>query len=330
MKTIIRNILAVGVLAAAASCSDWTVPENMNFRRPSIEEADPAGYAKYLDTLRNYKASEHHIMIVGMTGNEAHPSSQNSHPMAMPDSADYIIMTVAGKKLNETIAAEISEVKEKKGTEVLLSIDYSKMSEAWGLVLDKKDEEGSGPATVEEITAFFAGETEKLLKTCSEYGFHGICLTYEDAPRGDKLLEAAQAAVVSGVKAYIQSHEGAKLFFRGGARNIADTEFLEMCDYGIIIAREEKKLSVLPGRILGSSSPLKDKVVMELTVPSSDEPAQLGLSAPEAAQWLLTELESKSFTPKGLSVSNGADDYYCKEMAFYHIRKAISIMNPKE
>ena len=95
-----------------------------------------------------------------------------------------------------------------------------------------------------------------------------------------------------------------------------------------MIAGEERKLSLLPGRILGSTAP-KDRVIMELTVPSADIPEQVGMSPVEAAAWFWTEIENTSFTTRGLCVENAHDDYFCKDMAFKNIRAAITVLNTK-
>jgi hypothetical protein len=131
---------------------------------------------------------------------------------------------------------------------------------------------------------------------------------------------------MTAVKAFHEANPDKVMFFRGGARNVIDQEFLKEFKYLIIVAGEEKKLSVLPGRILGSSAP-KDRVIMELTVPSADVPEQVGETPVNAAAWLV-DTEHSGYTPKGLCVENAHDDYFQKDMAFKNVRAAITVMNP--
>lgn len=320
------SIMALAAwLVTLCGCSKWTEPENLNFHRQSPEEENPTAYAAYIEAVKAYKQQEHNVMIVTMEGTPTYPSSQSRHLMAMPDSVDYICVKVE-ESLHEVIAAEIPAVLEKKGTKTLLFVDYAAAAAEWSTLEDNRADNGQAPGTEEELAAFFKEHTEKQLAKCNEYGFGGLMVSFQ----GTKTAgygEISQNAYMNAVKSFHEANPDKELIFRGGARNVIDQEFLNEFKYIVIVAGEERKLSVLPGRILGSTAP-KDRVVIELTVPSADVPEQVGMSPAEAAQWLLTEVGNTSFTPRGLCVENAHDDYFCKEMAFKNIRAAISIMNP--
>lgn len=322
--TKISVLALVALSAVLSSCSDWTKPENLNFRRPTPEQADPEAYAQYLETLRAYKQSEHNVMLVGMKGTDQYPNSQSQHIMAMPDSADYVIVHM-GAALHEKIAAEIPEALQKKGTQTLLYIDYAEIATAWQALEDERSDKGQAPGTDEELTAFFTAQTEAQLARCNLNGFAGIVVSFE----GTKVPGYAynsQTAYMAAVKAFHEANPDKVMFFRGGARNVIDQDFLKEFKYLIIVAGEEKKLNVLPGRILGSTAP-KDRVIMELTVPSADVPEQVGETPVNAAAWLV-DTEHSGYTPKGLCVENAHDDYFQKDMAFKNVRAAITVMNP--
>lgn len=323
--TKISVLALVALSAVLSSCSDWTQPEKLDFYRPTPEQADPEAYARYLEALRAYKQSEHNVMIVGMKGTADYPSSQSQHIMAMPDSADYVMVKM-GETLHEKIVAEIPEVLAKKGTQTLLFIDYAEIDAAWKALEDERSDAGLAPGTDEELVAFFTEKTEAQLARCNANGFGGIVVSFE----GTKVAGYAynsQNAYMTTVKAFHEANPDKLMFFRGGARNVIDQEFLKEFKYIIIVAGEEKKLSLLPGRILGSTAP-KDRVIMELTVPSADVPEQVGETPLNAAKWLV-ESDHSGYTPKGLSVENAHDDYFNKEMAFRNVRSAITLMNPK-
>ncbi len=330
MKTLKNIIASAAVALVLGSCSDWTVPEHLEFYPQSPEEADPAAYAEYLTALKAYKASEHNIMIVGMEGTSSWPSSQNQHLMAMPDSADYICLRMPAEGLNEEIAKEIPMVKEKKGTKSLLFVDYAMINDAWNLLQDEKSDKGEPAGTDEEAKAFFTAQAEAQLAACTKYSFDGLYVSYQGNANSD-FGKLTQEAYMGAVKAFTAANSGLEIIFRGSARNIQDKTFFEQCRYISIVADTEKKLTNLVGRILGYDQAVpKDRILMELTVPSVDDPVQKGSSPAEGAQWVLDEKESTSFTPRGLCVYNAHDDYFQKDLAFKNVRQAISIMNPQQ
>lgn len=326
MKMKIFDKISVLVSAAAllmTGCGKWTQPEHLEFYRQTMEESDPENYARYLEALRSYKQSDHNVMIVGMDGSDSYPSSQNQHILAMPDSADYVVVRM-DDVLHPRIAQEIPEALEKKGTRTLLFVDYAEISEAWTELEDERADKGEDAGTDEELVTFFKGEAKKQLARCNEFAFHGVVVSFQ----GTKVAGFAynsQDAFMSAVKEFHAENPDKEMIFRGGARNVIDQEFLNEFKYIVIIAGEEKKLSVLPGRILGSTAP-KDRVIMELTVPSVDVPEQLGMSPVEAASWVISE-DHSGYEVKGLCVENAHDDYFSKEMAFKNVRSAITVMN---
>lgn len=329
MKLNIRIPASLMVVASAAiligSCAKWTQPENLNFRHSFLEDADKAGYENYLNALKDYKQSEHKLMFLTMNGTSDAPSSQSQHIMAMPDSADYICVKVNGE-LNETIASEIAEVREKKGTKTLLLIDYAPIHDAWGLLEDERADKGLPKGTDAELKAFFKEQTELRIANCTKYGFDGLMVTFI-GNTSNTYAKISHIAYMNAVKDFNNTNPDKILAFRGSVRNVEDKDFLKKFKYLTIVAGEDPKLSVLIGRIFGSSV-AKDRVIMELSVPSSDAPEQIGVSPIGAAEWLLTELDNKDFKILGLAVSNANDDYFCKEGVFRNIRKAISIINP--
>lgn len=311
---------------AFASCEDWTEPEHKDFHHKTQEQTDPDGYAARLSAVREYKKTDHKVMFVTIEGTATHPSSQNQHLMAVPDSVDYVCVQMSGDGLHANIASEISEVREKKGTETLLFVDYAVISEAWGLLEDARADAGQAAGTLDEARQYFKEQTELQLARCTKYGFSGLMVSFVGNISTD-FNKTSQEAFIQAVKDFYAANPDLTVVFRGSARNVVDTEFLKQCKYLVIVAGEEKKLTVLVNRILGSSAP-KDRVIMEHTVPSTDSPEQKGSSLAEGAKWVVDESDNTSFTPCGLGVSNAYDDYFNKTMDYYNVRTAISIMNP--
>lgn len=318
-------LVAVSTAMLLGSCAKWTKPESLDFRHSFIENENKEAYDAYLNNIREYKNSEHKLMFLTMKGISDKPFSQSQHLMAMPDSADYICLRVDGE-LNEIIASEVAEVREKKGTKSLLLLDYAPIHEAWGLLEDERADKGQAPGTKEELIAFFKEQTEARLAACNKYGLDGLMVTFLGNTSNEYALNS-HVAYMNAIKDFHKANPDKMLAFRGTVRNVVDKEFLKEFKYLTIVTGEDPNLSVMVGRIFGSQV-AKDRVIMELSVPSADEPEQKGLSPIAAANWLIGELDNEDFKILGLAVSNASDDYFRKEGAFINIRKAISIINP--
>ncbi len=327
MMNIYRNILTAVLACMAVSCSEWTEPKHLDFYRPGPGEENPEEYAEYLRGVREFKDGEHKIMIVTMEGTSAHPSSQRQHLTAMPDSADYICVRVPSEGLHPEIAKEIPAVREKKGTKSLLYVDYSVINTEWSRLQDEKADKGEPAGTEQQAGAFFSESAHKQLDHAEEYGFDGLYVSYQ-GNANTEFGKLTQEAYMTAVKEFSIVRPGLELIFRGSARNIVDKDFLGKFKYICIVAGSEKKLTTLVTRILGYDNTVpSDRVIVELTVPSVEEPEQVGPSAAEGAQWVVNEADNSDFTPHGLSISNADEDYFNKKDTYYNVRSAIRIMN---
>ena len=86
MKRIFIPFFATAALLA--SCSDWTEVEHRDLL-PQMNQSDPV----FLASLRDFKAGEHLVTMMIVRGTSTAPNRQNQHPMSMPDSVDYLLMT---------------------------------------------------------------------------------------------------------------------------------------------------------------------------------------------------------------------------------------------
>ncbi len=305
-KNMKPNILSLSLLGLLAGCTQWTAPENISYRRIPSEKS----YA----LIREYKQSEHNIMMLTLSTDGLAPSSRNAHLTSLPDSADYICVRMLSDTIHSVIAAEIPEVFEQRGTRTLLHVDYSQIREEWTALTDE--------GTAEDESDFFARQTSLRLSRSLQYGFTGVIVSYQ----GKSSEVTAQTAFMEEVKKFHSQNPQMEMVFRGAARNVIDAEFLGEFAYTVIISGDSRQLSLLPGRILGSDVD-KSRVVIEVSVPSSETPVQEGMSPQEAAMWLLGEKNNRSFTPRGLCVGNAEDNYYAEGGDYADIRSAISIMN---
>lgn len=276
-----------------ASCSDWTDYSSLDFSPASPQEQNPQAYEERLAVARAFKQTEHNISIATIEGTSDIPSSRSQHLTDIPDSVDYIcIRNFSG--LHPVIASEISSVRAQKGTKILAFIGYGEES-----------------------------QTKALLAETADYGFDGIMVSAETAE------EAADNGFISAVKDWMASHPSAPVLLRGSIRDVEDKEFVSACKYHVIVAGETAspgQLTLAVMRTLGSGIPL-DKVILEVTVPSYEEPEQIGATPQVAGQWVVDEKDNRNFTPQGICLGNADDDYFCEDMIYGNLRKAITIMN---
>ena len=114
MKRILKYSLSAATMVACAliysSCSDWTEQESLDIHTPTIEEQNPELYAQYIESLNEYKASEHLLMIASVNNLPTLPSARNQHLTNLPDSIDYICLNNI-LEVNEVNVAEMEEPK---------------------------------------------------------------------------------------------------------------------------------------------------------------------------------------------------------------------------
>ena len=127
MKIIYNTIKCLFTAVSAAvlltGCSDCTRPESIDFHYTTLEEKNPALYEAYYKSIREYRDSEHKIVIAKFDNKATAPEGKAEHINALPDSVDFIILQNASV-VSETIKAEMQEVRELKGQKILYQICY--------------------------------------------------------------------------------------------------------------------------------------------------------------------------------------------------------------
>lgn len=318
----------LAAMLSAASC-EWTEPEKLNFRKPTAEESDPDGYAVYLQSLREYKQTDHKVMILTMEGTSAPTSFQWQHPMSMPDSADIICISGA-EQLNTTVISEIDEVRQKKGTKSVMMLDFESVMGEWEAIQDEKVASGEDPGGEDDLKAFFTSETSHQISICRSCGFDGVMVSFEGNTVDDERRMGLETFLAA-LKEWNDAEPDALLLVRGTIVNIPDTDFLSRCMYHILEGGTNDGLISYKGLVsnyLGSKAP-QDRVVFEVTVPSAENPVQQGSSPRKAAETVmqLSEPGEATFVACGLCVSNAQDDYYTSNLVYGNIRPAITVMN---
>lgn len=332
MKRKMKKIFipfAAASLALATACSDWTQPENKDFL-PQIRPEDPA----YLADLRAFKAGDHMVTMMMVQGSATVPDRQNLHPMAMPDSVDFLLMSGVDN-LHPALVAEIAEVRLKKGTRTLNVIDYTSIRTAWEELKEAAaDTDHAGDFTEEHFADYCKAETERLLACCERYGFDGVVASY----LGGRDSRAA-IPFIEAIEAWRAGHSDKLLFVRGYPAYIAENgetgkSLLSGCHYTIILGEEASASTALSRKVrdqLKAGVPT-DRVVLEASVPSiadGGDDAQVGAPLRVAAQWVMDPKTNSTVqcTKRGLSASNAQEDYFNRPI-YKRMREALAILNP--
>lgn len=76
---------------ALVSCDDWTETESIELKYPTIEEANPELYGKYLENLRAYKNRSHKQAYAWFRNSDT-PDNRSTHVTVLPDSLDAVVI----------------------------------------------------------------------------------------------------------------------------------------------------------------------------------------------------------------------------------------------
>lgn len=329
------KVLAVAVLAAGlCSCSDWTSPEALD-----IAEGMQTASDAELAAVRAFKQGEHKTVILGMDATAATPVARYQHLMSMPDSADYIFLRNLVGGLHSSIASEIAEVREKKGTKVLADIDYISVENEWRDMQDAKTEANEPAGTVEEFQAFCKERVEVQLACCDQYGCDGIMASYNGAASSQWAL-AGRTEYVKAVMEWHAQNPSREIIVRGTLNQIPNAtsggteqydwkSFLNICRYlvyPINNATSASELNLAIKRVYrGYDDFPLDRFVVEATVPDPADPVQLGMTPSATAGYVLAD--NPDFTVLGLCVENASDDYFNIGNSYINIRRAITVLN---
>lgn len=306
-------VLFTAVFAAVA-CSDWTKPEALDYIHKGVEETDPAGYEAYLKSIREYKATDHKVMILNVSGTDAYPVSQSQLLMAMPDSADYICVGNL-ENLHSEFVKQISLVKEKKATSVLSAVDFALAYADW---LDHKivlSDNGSPAPTLDECKAYFKEHAARQFSYCGKYPFDGVIASFTGTLITDE-EKASMNGFMEAVSEWRASNKDKLFMMRGNVNLLQDKSILAETKYIILVMGGDKGVASLRSKVRSvlSSIDQKDRIIFEAVTPSIDEPEPKGETIYEAAEDLVKlgdyTYGGKTYISLGLAVSNANDDYF--------------------
>lgn len=364
MKTKLINRLFGAVLYTSVlslpACTDWTEPESLTLHSSSLEEQNSQLYQDYLLDLKNYKASEHKVMIVSFDNPGNNPSKQAEHLTTLPDSIDFINLNNPDN-LNEEIMLEMEQIKNDKGTKTLYTISHDAFETAWTA---KLKEEGGESLTEEDALKYLGDCTDKALELCEKYHYDGIIVEYTGrslVSMTESVLaeyNARQQNFFNRIIEWKQKNEGKSLLLYGNVQYLVPENMNMLSNFNYIILKSlgstnaddlsvKAYLTVQAGMDAvagqeGAINPVPaDRFVACVETPRPEDKEQTygywstidanggkTLATYGAAQWVAAN--STDFVRKGVYIQNAHNDYYDNAFVYQHIREAIQIMNPNK
>jgi len=340
--------ISTAVLLSAVACEKWTAQEPLEFDYVTIKEKNPALYEAYLQSVRDYHATEHQVLIARFDNKAGSLSGCADHVNCLPDSIDYVVLNNVSL-ISETILAEVAEVREKAGMKVLIPLDYEVLEKEYSLYLENQaaeaGEEYVAPTAEEALAAKVAWMGEKasaFTTAATKYGMDGVMVSYVGInPLGLKEGEEAgvialQEAFFGPILSYLSANEGKLFFFQGNPRNLLlSADVLTPAKYIIVPAESvgnKEGFNFAVTMVSGKGIP-SDKFVIGVTaLDVTDETATHGqftggISAiVGASQWAVTP--DPDIKKLGVCVNHAQFDYYDIKNTYSQINTAISTMNP--
>jgi len=352
MKRILFIASLFGLLSLA-SCSDWTETEPIDVHYTTLEEKNSELYEAYYQSLRDYRDSDHKIMIAKFDNKSSNAVSMADHLTALPDSVDYVILTNPAEATGQTIS-EIAEIREKKGVKTLIEADYAVFESAYKEMIAAEEELAATDSTytapgdsLGRFTAWLEEQMGSVLNILSSGTYDGINLIYngknplsmqEDAQAD---LKARQEAFFAQTMEYLAAN-GGMLFFEGMSKNLlVDEDVLGTAKYIIVPAESAVSTYEFTQTVAGSyaTGNPTDKFVIGVTTQSLTDPSNTDgtfsgtdedgneLTAIVGAGYWVAGT-STQFDKLGVCVSAAQNDYYNVTKVYNNIRESIAIMNP--
>lgn len=142
-------LLSLAALLALGGCSEWTDMESVTIKEPQVEKSEA-----YMQAIRDYKASEHKVLI-GWFDNVALPGDRSQHLTVLPDSIDIVVLQHP-ELITEALAAEAAEIRTRMGTRTLCSVSFAELEAAFEAqqqttpAADESGEEGGDEGSGQE------------------------------------------------------------------------------------------------------------------------------------------------------------------------------------
>lgn len=352
MKTT-KNIFcmaaaAVVAFAGLASCSDWTSPESVDINSPSVSGQFPELYKQYLQALRDYKASDHKVVIGWFDNSASFAGGQSDRLTALPDSLDAVVLMYP-ELVDQWEADEMHQIQTQKGTKVLYEIDYASMLDDWEETSAGNDTDVSGSNAPETggydgFLDYMDTCLDRLLPLCAQNGYDGIAVWYDPVNPAHldedmKALETArQTAFEARLREWLDASPDMMFILEGNSMHLlADKSILDDADFLVVRTENEEHISAVMTAVrdLAQEGVPADRFIPVASTTSSSNPSAGYLMLPdgtsvpaisETAWWVKSQ--ETDIVKAGLGIYQIQRDYYGNDMDYAMSRAAITILNP--
>jgi hypothetical protein len=354
MNNILKTIaLSAAVILGAAACSKWTEQEPVDFNYLTLEDKNPELYAAYMQSIRDYHATEHQVLIARFDNKASAPAGRADHITCLPDSVDYVVLNNY-EIINENTMKEVAEIREKKAVSTLIALDYALLDKEYKAYLETLPEEtpeetpevaeeteGETEPAVDPRNQWFADKASAFVAAAKQYGLDGIMVSYTGAGllslKEDEMaaVQAFQEAFFAPILSYV-AETGKMFFYEGNPKTlIAPQDVLAQATYIVVPAEDVTTIVGFNFAVMmsmGAGIP-NDRFVIGVTALNvTDETATDGLFSGDitaiegAGRWAVTP--TSDYTKAGVCVNHAQYDYYNMQNVYSGINAAIATMNP--
>ncbi|MCC8036163.1 MAG: glycoside hydrolase family 18 [Rikenellaceae bacterium] len=338
---------ALFLLLGMAACSDWREKEPLDLEFDRIQDESSPVYQAYLANLREYKQTDHRIMVgwFDNTQGKTQYVSRGNHLTSVPDSMDVVVL-LSPDDLDQTIISEMKKIKREKGILTLYEIDCLSADRTILRTIDQEVREGATTDEDARYLELFEEWFRSQVTLLGKYEYDGLCLYYNGytpteiiTPDIYERMEKVQDIIFENLASVYSADPDKLYFYEGFAENVLQpASRLAMFDYYVLRMTESDNT--------GAADVLIDQMWKNTEVPrrpfipmvqtfSLDNDGKTGVffDRDHNARSAITEMaywvpENGTVTKAGIGVYNMQRDYYNQELDYKYMREGIGIMNP--
>lgn len=332
IKYFASALMVAAFGASFTACDDWTEPKSVDVIYNTPGEADPVAYAKYLESLRQYRNSDHKLAYLWFANpSEADNQTTGAHRVAqLPDSVDVVVFTNPGD-ISSTTLADMNKAREEKGIKFTYVIDYDALKLAYlaNQALSTEEE----PYNVEFLD-FLTDSTATALSFAKN--FDGIMIGYNGkitnhlTPAELTEYKNNENTFIGIINDWHARNPQKRIDFIGKPQNVANKDLVNDCD--VIFLSDSKTAKSTYSYALAMAAASVEGVptdrfgmVTTFTDPSDEKVGYMGdgqLCVNALADWASTE------SVKAAGFTNIVYDFYALPTPYPVIRGALQLLNP--
>lgn len=362
MKFYTLTAISVLSVAALSSCSDWTDPKPIDIKYETIEDAE--NYQSYLESLREYRASDHTLIYAWVDLSDETPKTQGERLTALPDSIDVLVVS-SPTNVAPAVTADLQKVRTEKGMKAIFGVDYDELKASFDDICafnaEKREKinaeyalkDLSDPIVLNEYEQKMAGLTDPIFKDyiienlnaslafIKKHSLDGALFAFDG--KQSQLLDGKDLVEYTAIKNlfldaamdWSERNPDKMLVFMGNPQNLDNDALLDKFDMfllrGTLNAASVNDFSYIYQMSLNITGLPADKVGVMTAYASADE-ADLTTGFFPDGTYLLDGMASWLSVNKvaAVGVKNVQYDYfYSPKYSFPHVRALIQAANPK-